>query len=230
VDKALLIGILFSVPSYLFISSRKDVNILPFLLILGLPFLWLGTSYLLKTILFFIFLFLSFEVYEIFLNRKVRSTLFIFFLSFLVVLVSYGISPLPVLIGGIFTGKTFSRYEHFQLSRSYQSYKYLILLFLFFQIEWNWPDVWQASVLVGVLALLGYLSTKNLKGTVWRMPVEFPLSFYPFSLLGMQNFIFAAVWIALLLLAVLELCKAGKCPVLSGQEEPESRSSILRVG
>lgn len=210
---AILLSAAFSFPAYFFKNKNSKINflenIIPLLLFFVAQFLYFPLIYSLKIFFLFIFLFLSFEIYEFFLKEKVKPFTYLLFISFFLALISYTIFPIPIFICGLFLGKLFANKPfNFMKSKEAVFIKFFFTAILLSQINLSIKLLPLVPVAV-LIFIFEIVLIKNSKSKFLLPQIEFALAFIsiPFYWNSFGSKIIFILWIVLLLNAVLEIVK-----------------------
>lgn len=161
-------------------------------------------------------LFIFYSVYDVFLSKKVSLRLFLFFLSFAVIIFSFSIEKSPVFIYGYAAGALFlSRKELFK-NFFMDFYKYFLIGVLLTRLDWHPWFLMMGLSLTCAVFLLHWAGERKWERAVGNsISLELPLSMlFVASSLGISQIIMYGAFFSLILTFSLYWKRNALIPVL----------------
>ncbi|PKL15173.1 MAG: hypothetical protein CVV50_00990 [Spirochaetae bacterium HGW-Spirochaetae-6] len=161
-------------------------------------------------------LFILYSLYDIFLSKKVSLRLFLFFLSFVVVIFSFSVEKSPVFIYGYAAGALFLYQRKLVKNFFMDFYKYFLIGILLCRLDWDPLFLLMGLGLTMGVFLLHWAGVRKWEVAVGHaVALELPLSLlYVASQLGVSQIVMYCVFFSLVLVSLLYWRRNALIPVL----------------
>ncbi len=164
IHSSIFLALILSSSSSLFIEKiYLTKNFMPYILAIIYLSIFVNFDIGIISIIYLFFVFIIFNIYDLFLVKKVKLHLFMFFLSFITILISFSVQKIPTLIFGFFTGAIFYYKSESPPTLIFNKYYKAIIITLFLsQITFNLQHLLMSASIYSVLFITYGLIRKKI--------------------------------------------------------------------